>query len=298
MVRRTRAQRRASQRNLARARRIAAHRRARKSRQGVLVRLAVAVILLVIAVALVQSTHGLVFLPIAAVLAGVILWKVQARRRRVRLAEAHRRHQLQLAQDLGQLLLLTPSQFEHTVGTVLTANGWHQVSEVGRVGDRGADLLGLNASGVRCVVQCKRYGPGSKVSSPDLQRFLGAIQIHGCQRGVFVTTSGYTKQAVAIASAHNVELIDGQRLVALARAAEKTTAVASRELVPLTVSKPLPPDPPKPESTIVERTVPSPVASSWGPPLQADDSPPTPTPTDGSPGPEMTDWQWNTQYDA
>jgi restriction endonuclease Mrr len=42
------------------------------------------------------------------------------------------------------------------------------------------------------------------------------MQIHQAQRGVVVTTSSYSQQAIDVAFRHNVDLIDGPKLAAMA----------------------------------------------------------------------------------
>ncbi|CAA9579408.1 MAG: hypothetical protein AVDCRST_MAG19-3692 [uncultured Thermomicrobiales bacterium] len=62
------------------------------------------------------------------------------------------------------------------------------------------------------MVQCKRYGPGNNVGSPDMQRFLGTLHHFRAERGLFVTTAGFTPQARDFAGQHGIELIDGPGL--------------------------------------------------------------------------------------
>jgi Restriction endonuclease len=75
------------------------------------------------------------------------------------------------------------------------------------------DQLGLN----RIYVQAKRYGAARSVGRPEIQEFVGAL--HGAQadRGVFITTSRFTPEAVTYADrvAARIILIDGQALSAL-----------------------------------------------------------------------------------
>jgi len=132
---------------------------------------------------------------------------------RWRLAEEQR--QAAYARDMSLMLAMTPSQFEYTVAALLSRLGYQNVTRVGGPGDKGADVICLDASGRRVVVQCKRYAPGNPVSSPDLQRFLGAMQIHQCEVGIFVTTSTFTKAARDIGEMHRVALVDGAGLVHL-----------------------------------------------------------------------------------
>ena len=61
------------------------------------------------------------------------------------------------------------------------------------------------------VVQCKRY-IDKLVGSKELQSFIMMMTVeHGVDRGVYVTTSGYTKPLFDLRRRHGVELIDCER---------------------------------------------------------------------------------------
>lgn len=91
--------------------------------------------------------------------------------------------------------------------------------QLGRSGDGGVDgvinedVLGLD----RVYVQAKRYAPGSSVGRPEIQAFTGSLVGLGSSKGVFVTTSTFSSQAVNFASRipQRVILIDGKRLTEL-----------------------------------------------------------------------------------
>lgn len=118
---------------------------------------------------------------------------------------------------LGDFLALTPTQFETAVGDVLPAHGFHGIQVLGGSGDLAADILCFDSQEARVVVQCKRYAPGHRVGSKDMQLFVGmALLHHEADYGVFVTTSAFTQPAIELAEAHGIELVDGARLVELA----------------------------------------------------------------------------------
>ncbi|AXV10244.1 hypothetical protein DVS28_b0504 (plasmid) [Euzebya pacifica] len=63
------------------------------------------------------------------------------------------------------------------------------------------------------VVQAKRYAASNKVGSQDVQVLIGSQRIHGAERAMIVTTSGYTAAAVELADEFgDVDLIDGRAL--------------------------------------------------------------------------------------
>ncbi len=120
------------------------------------------------------------------------------------------------AQTLGELLMLTPSEFEVAVAQLLQKLGYSNVQVVGGAGDLGVDIVCWDDQSQKIVVQCKRYAPGRRVGSPDLQSFLGMMTIHHqAHSGIFVTTSTFSQPALDLAGQHPVTLIDGNQLTQL-----------------------------------------------------------------------------------
>lgn len=64
---------------------------------------------------------------------------------------------------------------------------------------------------LRILVECKEYAPERRVSDPDMRSFvvkvLAARESGAADKGVFVTTSGYSKDAVATASRHGIDCL-------------------------------------------------------------------------------------------
>lgn len=90
-------------------------------------------------------------------------------------------------------------------------------SAIGKSGDGGIDgiikedRLGLDA----IYVQAKRWE--NPVGRPDIQKFAGALQGHRAKKGVFITTSSYTKEAHDYVSKidSKIVLMDGAMLSGL-----------------------------------------------------------------------------------
>jgi restriction system protein len=59
------------------------------------------------------------------------------------------------------------------------------------------------------------YGTGR--CSPEIQGFMGALQLQGASKGVFITTSIFNKEAraVAIKARGSIVLVDGEQLAVL-----------------------------------------------------------------------------------
>jgi restriction system protein len=76
------------------------------------------------------------------------------------------------------------------------------------------DKLGLD----QIYVQSKRYKAGSGISGNDINAFMGAMDIKGVTKGVFITDSHFTPQALKAAEQNThkqVVLIDGEELANL-----------------------------------------------------------------------------------
>ena len=121
---------------------------------------------------------------------------------------------------LDSLLQASPTRFEHIVLDVLHSLGYganrQALQQVGGSGDGGIDgVISLDALGLEKVyVQAKRWQ--STVGRPELQAFYGALAGQKARRGVFITTSGFTAQAIDFArSVEGLVLVDGKRLVNL-----------------------------------------------------------------------------------
>lgn len=121
---------------------------------------------------------------------------------------------------LDNLLQVSPGRFEIIVLDVLHRLGYgasrNDLQRVGGSGDGGIDgIISLDKLGLEKVyVQAKRWQ--STVGRPELQAFYGALAGQKAKRGVFITTSGFTAQAIDFArSVEGIVLVDGNKLVNL-----------------------------------------------------------------------------------
>ncbi len=75
------------------------------------------------------------------------------------------------------------------------------------------DPLGLDV----VYIQAKRYAPDNSIGRERIQQFAGALVGQGANKGVFVTTSSFTKGAVEYAQRvpQRIILIDGMELTRL-----------------------------------------------------------------------------------
>lgn len=134
-------------------------------------------------------------------------------------ALAELRHSV-AAEVLESLATVSPSYFESIVLDVLHRMGYgasrSDLQRVGGSGDGGIDgIISLDKLGLEKVyVQAKRWQ--NTVGRPEIQAFYGALAGQRANKGVFITTSGYTTQAIEFArSVERIVLVDGPRLAEL-----------------------------------------------------------------------------------
>jgi restriction system protein len=128
-----------------------------------------------------------------------------------------------LATDLlAQVKLSTPAFFERTVVDLLLRMGYGGTREdagqvVGKSGDGGIDgIIKEDRLGLDVIyIQAKRWE--GDVGSSEIRNFIGALSVHKAEKGVFITTSGFNKNARETAAKVNskVVLIDGPTLADL-----------------------------------------------------------------------------------
>ena len=136
---------------------------------------------------------------------------------------AYQELQESLASDLLQTIKeCSPEFFERLVVDVLIKMGYggsrKEAGEaMGRTGDGGIDgIIKEDKLGLDIIyIQAKHWE--NTVGRPEIQKFAGALQGQRARKGIFITTSNFSKEALDYVN--NIEskiiLIDGQRLAEL-----------------------------------------------------------------------------------
>ena len=125
---------------------------------------------------------------------------------------------------LARVRMMDPTDFEDLIIRLLLAMGYGGTlaqagKAIGRSGDNGVDgvidqdTLGLD----RVYVQAKRYAEDITVGPGDIRDFFGSLDMHKASKGLFVTTSSFTKAATETAEklGKRIVLIDGRDLTKL-----------------------------------------------------------------------------------
>lgn len=130
-----------------------------------------------------------------------------------------------LAEEIRKKIIeLSPTFFERLVVELLVKMGYggsikDAGKAIGKSGDEGIDgtikedKLGLDI----IYIQAKRWQIGNVVGRPELHKFVGALAGQGAKKGIFITTSNFTKEAIEYTPKNETKivLIDGQQLAQL-----------------------------------------------------------------------------------
>ena len=118
---------------------------------------------------------------------------------------------------LKALRSMPPDAFERLTQRLLREAGFIQVEVTGQRGDGGIDGKGImRLAGLlsfHVIFQCKRYK--SSVGSDQIRDFRGAM-VGRADKGLFITTGNFTKDAIKEATrdgASPIDLIDGDLLI-------------------------------------------------------------------------------------
>lgn len=123
------------------------------------------------------------------------------------------------AEILSKLRASSPSFFENLVVELLVAMAYGGTRKdagqaIGRSGDEGIDgIIKEDRLGLDTIyIQAKRWL--QTVGRPEIQKFAGALQGFRAKKGIFITTSDFSREAVEYASRieSRIVLIDGEML--------------------------------------------------------------------------------------
>jgi restriction system protein len=125
-----------------------------------------------------------------------------------------------LAQELLEKLRnVDPYFFEQIIANLLSAMGYgksrvtKKSNDGGIDGEVNQDKLGLD----KIFFQAKRYGENNSVTARDVRDFVGTLDLHGVNKGIFITTSRFPKDTHEILkkTPKNIILINGPKLAQL-----------------------------------------------------------------------------------
>ena len=120
---------------------------------------------------------------------------------------------------------ISPYEFEKLVVRLLIKMGYGDMEEnkdavTKKSDDEGIDgIVSADKFGFDSIyIQAKQWKSDNSVGRPEIQRFLGALAGQGASKGIFITTSQFSKGAVEFASKQlhsKIVLVDGRQLAKL-----------------------------------------------------------------------------------
>jgi restriction system protein len=138
----------------------------------------------------------------------------------------HRKQLLDTQNGLASIAALSWREFEMLVGEAFRRQGY-AVEETGLGGaDGGIDLI-LRKEGRTELVQCKQWH--SRQVTPAVVREMWGLVDHHRADGVKIVGIGdFTRDAAAFAQGKSIELINGERLIAMVREMQSTGVALSK----------------------------------------------------------------------
>ncbi|WP_427312178.1 restriction endonuclease [Cupriavidus sp. H39] len=162
------------------------------------------------------STYGQYIVPLILLAGALASWL--GRRKRQDLVR-----DVAAARPGDALRQMTWQDFERLVGEVFRMRGY-AVAETGGSGADGGIDLRLRKGNELALVQCKQWR-AYKVPVMVVRELYGVMAAQGAAQGYVVTSGRFTADARAFASGRNIELIDGEALIALAKRVRAATPV-------------------------------------------------------------------------
>jgi len=140
---------------------------------------------------------------------------------KTKLIEATRRAHYQITERGLQILHASPAFFERLVVELLVNMGYggsrkDAARAVGQSGDEGIDgIIDEDRLGLDTIyIQAKRWKLDQGVGRPEIQKFVGALAGKRAKKGIFITTSKFSGDALKYVNEIDAKviLIDGKRL--------------------------------------------------------------------------------------
>jgi len=109
-------------------------------------------------------------------------------------------------------------QFEAFIAEVWNHRGWNTRVTQGS-SDKGIDVIAERDFPYeeKILIQAKRYGPGSRVGSPEMQKYASLAQRDKVDKVLIICTSDFTAQAKEVAQDFGIKCVDGRTLAQIVR---------------------------------------------------------------------------------
>ena len=118
-------------------------------------------------------------------------------------------------------------EFEMLVGEAFRLNGFSVVETGGGGADGGVDLV-LSKGNEKFLVQCKQW-KAFRVGVDVVRELYGVMAAKGAAGGYVVTSGRFTEDAMAFADGRNLKLLDGEKLFAMIKQAQRSIASGGKQ---------------------------------------------------------------------
>ena len=109
-------------------------------------------------------------------------------------------------------------EFESFVANLYKTLGYNILDVTSKSGDQGADVI-IEKDNIKYAIQVKYYT--NPVGNKAIQEIVAAKSFYKTDKAMVVTNSTFTQQAITLAKANDVILIDGNELEKLINQAKK-----------------------------------------------------------------------------
>jgi len=113
------------------------------------------------------------------------------------------------------------SEFEMYLYRLLLALGYKGVYKTVGSGDFGTDLVFLDRSGIRNVIQAKRYSIDNPVGIGAVQEVYSSMRYYKAKKSIVIASSSFTSSCETLAGVNHVKLIDRSDLIEIIRLFKK-----------------------------------------------------------------------------
>jgi restriction system protein len=112
---------------------------------------------------------------------------------------------------IENLMQLNPYKFEYLIADMYASMGY-KVYVTSKSNDGGKDIV-MKFNNKKYIVEVKLYT--STIGRSKIQKFHSAKIDCNARKAIFITTSKFSKPAIAYANKHRVDIIDGDQLIVM-----------------------------------------------------------------------------------
>lgn len=127
--------------------------------------------------------------------------------------------------------MLDGSEFEIYLYRLFHALGYKEVYKTVGSRDFGADLVFTDRSGVRNVIQAKRYRIDNLVGISGVQEVYSSMRFYKAKKSILIATSTYTDSCETLAGINNVKLLDRTDLISIIEAFKQGNVEKAKDLI-------------------------------------------------------------------